>query len=615
MSARRLHRLTVAAASVAALTAAGLTSGSATAAPAPSGPPDGKGKGRMVPVQILSFNDLHGNLEPPAGSGGRVTTDYTADASGNPAPTNVDAGGVEYLSTHLRKAREGQRVSFTVSSGDLVGGSPLLSAAFHDEPTIEAMNLLGLQASAVGNHEFDEGYRELQRLARGGCLPDGGGKDNQNSCPDGSFAGADFDYLAANVKENGTNRPILAPYTVKRVGPVKVGFIGVVLKETPSIVTAAGVKGLTFTDEVAEINAAAKELRRKHGVKAIVALVHQGGMPAQQGWQAPRGATRKVAPTYDYTCAKGGSLTPESPILDIARRADSQVDLVVTGHTHQSYICDVKDPSGNPRLVTSALAFGRLFSDTRAIYDKSRQDFVRSSITASNRIVTRDVAPDPAMTRLIDRYEQHVKPIAARVLGTITADVTRAAGENGESPLGRLIADAQLADPSTVTGGRVPQIAFMNPGGIRADLTRDAAAHGEAAGQVTYEEAFTVQPFNNYLVSMDLTGEQIYRLLAEQVTGANAASPRILAVSKGFTYQLTSTGAAPGSVRLNGEPVELSRTYRVVVNSFLSDGGDNFPTLAAGTGRYFGGLDIDAFAAYLQANSPYAPGGEPRITR
>lgn len=236
MSARRLHRLTLAATSVAALGVAGPTSGSASAAPAPTGPPEGKQHdGRTVPVQILSFNDLHGNLEPPTGSAGRVTTDYVPDATGNPTEKIVDAGGVAYLSTHLRRARTDQRVSFTVSSGDLVGGSPLLSAAFHDEPTIEAMNLLGLQASAVGNHEFDEGYRELQRLARGGCLPDGVGKNNQNSCPDGSFAGATFDYLAANVKENGANRPILAPYTIERVGPVKVGFIGVVLKQTPSI--------------------------------------------------------------------------------------------------------------------------------------------------------------------------------------------------------------------------------------------------------------------------------------------------------------------------------------------------------------------------------------------
>lgn len=589
----------------------------ATQAHHPQRPRKPKRDRHLVPVQLLSFNDFHGNLEPPAGSSGRNVTGHSIDPkTGLPKDDTTDAGGVAYLATHLKQARRGHPNSLTVAAGDMVGASPLLSAAFHDEPSIEALNTLGLDATAVGNHEFDEGYKELQRMADGGCIADGAGANNQNSCADHTFEGADFDYLAANVKYAGTNQTILPSYTIKNVHGARIGFIGMTLKDTPSIVTASGVAGLEFSDEVATANALVPVLKRK-GVNAVVVLIHQGGSPSKEKWTDPAtGKSYDVNPSYDYTCGKGGTLAADSPILPIAAHLDPAIDLIVSGHTHQPYVCDVKDPKKHDRLVTSASSFGRLFTETNLTYDRRTRDIVRASVTGSNLQVTRDVTPDPDELSLIALYKELVTPIASKVVGQVSTDVTRTPNAAGETPLGDLIADAQLADDSVVTGGQTPVIAFMNPGGIRADLTYASSPYGEAPGAITYDEAFTVQPFNNYLVSMTLTGAQITSLLKEQVTGVNAGTGnKILQVSRGFSYRLGADGPVAGSVQLNGTPLSDTASYRIVTNNFLSDGGDGFTTFRSGTGKYFGGLDIDAFSDYLTTASPYTPGALTRITR
>lgn len=629
MSRTRLRRLTgVFALTLVAGTGLVATGGASQATPPAHGPGKGHGPGHhgghgsTVDVQVLSFNDFHGNLEAPAGSSGRVVTGHQlSPTTGLPVDVTTDAGGVEYLATHLRQAREGHRNTVTVAAGDIVGASPLLSAAFHDEPTIEAMNKLGLEATAVGNHEFDEGYREIQRLQNGGCLPDGDGANNQNSCAAGTFKGANFQYLAANVKYAGTDKTILPPYWVKKMHGVKIGFIGMTLKETPNIVTQAGVAGLDFSDEVQTANALVPELERQ-GVKAIIVLVHQGGTPAVEQWTGPDGKTYGVNASYDYACGKhghgAGTLAPDSAILPIAANLSPQIDMVISGHTHQPYVCNVPDPAGHDRLVTSASSFGRLFTETDLTYDRRTKDIVRSSVKGTNMVVTRDVRKAPDLTRLIGTYQALVAPIANRVLGQITTDVTKSQDPAGESALGDLIADAQLADPSVVTGGQAPVVAFMNPGGIRADLTYPSSK-AEGDGVVTYEEAFTVQPFNNYLVSMDLTGADIYALLQQQWSGVNTStSPKVLQVSKGFHYAWTVSGGqrqvVDGSVSIDGVPVDKAQTYRIVTNNFLAGGGDGFPAFTNGAGVYFGGLDIDGFANYLETVSPYTPDPLDRIT-
>ncbi|EHN72517.1 secreted 5'-nucleotidase [Streptomyces coelicoflavus ZG0656] len=596
---RRTSRLLVAAATV--VTAGALAAAALPASASPGGDTrghgdhgkgHGHGHGRYQDVQLLSFNDLHGNLEPPAGSSGRVT-----EVQPDGTTRTVDAGGIEYLATHLREARKGNRYSITAAGGDMVGASPLLSGLFHDEPTVEALNRLDLDVTSVGNHEFDEGARELARLQNGGCHP------TEGCYSDKEFKGADYPYLAANVLDEKTGKPILKPYWVWKQRGVKVGFIGVTLEGTPDIVSAEGVKGLEFKDEVETINKYAKELQRQ-GVKSIVALIHEGGFPASS--------------SYNYDCDSPGAGDGVSgPIVDIAKNITPQVDALVTGHTHNAYVCTIPDPAGNPRTVTSASSFGRLYTDTTLTYDRATGDIARTSVKSANHVVTRDVPKAPDMTRLIDRWSTLAAPIGNRPIGYVSADIDR---DGTESPLGDLIADAQFAygraqDPET-------DLALMNPGGIRAPLTYTASG-AEGDGVVTYAEGFTVQPFANTVNLKDYTGAQLIQVLKEQVSGPNEAAPKILQVSSGLTYtlDLTKSGAdrvVTDSVRLNGAPVDPAATYRVASNSFLAGGGDGFTTLGEGTNELVGADDLAAFAQYLTANSsataPITPPAADRIT-
>ncbi|EST39338.1 hypothetical protein N566_02490 [Streptomycetaceae bacterium MP113-05] len=600
----RPRRRRLAATGAAFAVAAGLL---ATAIPA-SASPDGHGHGhggghghghhhgRTVDVQLLSFNDFHGNLEPPQGSSGQVT-----ELQPDGTTKDVPAGGVEYLASSLRDARKGERYSVTAAAGDLVGASPLLSGLFHDEPTMEAMNRLDLDVTSVGNHEFDEGIAELTRLQDGGCHPvDGCYTDGRR------FRGADFPYLAANVTDEDTGRPVLEPYTIWKHRGVRIGFIGVTLEGTPDIVSAEGVKGLKFHDEVETIDTYAKKLKRR-GVNAVVALVHEGGAPASDA--------------YNYDCDSPGPGDGISgPIAEIAKNTSPMVDALVTGHTHEAYACTIPDPSGAPRTVTSAASYGKLFTDTTLTYDRRTRDIVRTRVDAANHVVSREQPKARDMTRLIGRWNELAAPVANRPIGWIGEDIPGRGADTLESPLGDLIADAQLshaqgADPEA-------DLALMNSGGIRSDLVH-AASGSEGDGVVTYAEGFTVQPFANTVNMVDLTGEQLLAVLREQVSGANAESPKVLQVSEGFTYTLdmTRSGAdrvVADSVQLNGEGLDPGATYRVAVNNFLAGGGDGFPTLAEGTDPYVGGNDLDVLVDYMTANSseqdPFEAPSADRIT-
>ncbi len=588
---RRTRALLVAAAGIATVGAF------AVALPASAGEtssykPGGHKPTRYQDVQLLSFNDLHGNLEPP-GSSGRVT-----ELQPDGTTKTIDAGGVEYLATHLREARKENPYSITAAGGDMVGASPLISGLFHDEPTIEALNGLELDVTAVGNHEFDEGAKELARMQNGGCHPvDGCYVEGEK------FSGADFPYLAANVLNDKTNKPILKPYWVWKKNGVKIGFIGVTLEDTPGVVSAEGVKGLKFKDEVETINKYAKELERQ-GVRSVVALIHEGGLPASTA--------------YNYDCdAAGGGSGLSGPIVDIAKNITPKVDALVTGHTHAAYACTIPDPSGKPRTVTSAAAFGRLYTDTTLTYDRWTGDIARTAVSSANHVVTRTVAKAADMTALISRWNTLAAPIGNRAVGYISADIP---STGTESPMGDLIADAQLAygkklDPET-------DLALMNSGGVRGGLTF-AAKGTEGDGVVTYAEGFTVQPFSNTVNLQNFTGAQLISVLQEQVSGSNTAAPKILQPSTGLTYTLdmTKTGAdriVVSSVLLNGAAIDPAATYRVATNSFLAGGGDGYPTLGLGTNDLVGGDDLAALADYLTANStattPIAPPAANRIT-
>ncbi|MFC6285336.1 bifunctional metallophosphatase/5'-nucleotidase [Nocardioides sp. GCM10027113] len=563
-----------------------------------------------VKLDLLALNDFHGNLEviPSTSSSGRIN--------------NTPAGGVAYLASLLKEERAKSRAAgarpITVAAGDLIGASPLLSAAFHDEPTIEAMNKIGLQVASVGNHEFDEGWRELRRMQRGGCLDDGDGANGQDSCPGGKdFHGAEFQYLGANVKwedASARKRDTVFPATkIMKVRGIKVGFIGMTLEGTDKIVSQSGIEGIDFTDEVETANALVPELR-KRGVRSIFVLLHEGVSPTDSS-------------AYNDCTGVSG------PALAIAEQLKPQIDAIVSGHTHQPYNCVIPDPKGQPRLLTSAASFGRMVSKLHFLIDPDTRDVVRPAAFAENMIVENGESEPAAkgLLALIDQYKTLVEPIANEVIGHIAPagtagdSITRTADANGgDSALGNLIADAQKADDTVVTaGGQAPVIALMNPGGIRADLVENGA------GDVTYGAAFSVQPFNNFVVSMDLTGAQIRTILNEQWNGSNEASRKILQVS-GLSYTwdlseavLAGADAIVGDVMVDHDgdastamvPLEDGTTYRVVANNFIADGGDSFAGFKAGTNRLVGGLDIDSLRAYLLANDPVAATPTDRISQ
>jgi 5'-nucleotidase len=531
-------------------------------------PPD------IVEVQILAFNDFHGALLPPSGSSGRVSL---------PAGGTVDAGGAVYLATHIHNLAATNPNTVLVSAGDMIGASPLISALFHDEPTIEMLNLLGMKLSTVGNHEFDEGWQELLRMQQGGCHPVDG-------CLDGDpFYGFDGKFLSANVIKNWNNQTLFPPYKVLTFQGVKVAFIGIAYEATPSIVVPSGVEGLTFLSEIETTNALVRELKAKQ-IKNIVVLIHNGG--SQTG--------------FYNEC-----VNPTGTFFDYVNQLHPEVDVVISAHSHYAYNCLL-----GRTVVTQAMSNGRIVTEIDLTINARSGNIV--DMTANNVVVTRNVPADSSMQALVDKYNNLVLPVAGQVLGSITADITRAGNAAGESALGDVIADAQLFDTAPADrGGAV--MAFMNPGGIRADLVYNNTYYQEAPGEITYGEAFNVQPFYNNLVTMDLTGAHIHTLLEQQWMGGNWSSPKVLQVSNGFAYEWSSSGPEgdrvdPASITLNGVPIDPAVTYRVTVNSFLAGGGDNFTVLTEGTNLLFGGMDIDALASYFAANSPLAPGPQNRIT-
>ena len=519
-----------------------------------------------VELRIIAINDFHGHIATSSDSFGGV-------------------GRADYLAANVAAARANAQNSVFVSAGDLIGASPLISALFHDEPTIEAMNLIGLEINAVGNHEFDEGLAELQRMQHGGPHP-------VDADPDGNpFAGADFQFLAANVIDETTGRVIFPAYAVRDYQGISVAFIGMTLEGTPSIVTRSGVAGLTFRDEAETVNALVRDLQ-EGGIESIVVLLHEGG--SSDGSQ--------------NDCGTG--LT--GPVAEVAARLDDAVDLVIAGHTNDEFVCEI-----DGKWVTMADTRGRLFTVIDAALDPDSGDLMVRSI--ENRPNSQaGVTPVAAVTALIERYEVLAAPRANAVVGAVTADITRQQNDAGESALGNLIADAYLAATSGAdVGGAV--VAFMNPGGIREDILFDASGE-EVDGELTFGEAFAVHPFGNSLITMSMTGSQIDALLESQFDDPEAGTGKVLQVSGGFQYTWDAarpigSKVDPASILIDGAPIDLSESYRVTVNSFLADGGDGFGVLTEGTDRVGGEIDLDALVNYFAGVDAVSATRPDRITR
>jgi 5'-nucleotidase len=524
-----------------------------------------------VALRILAINDLHGYLRPSAG-GIRIV-----DPEDKTRKIMVPAGGVETMATLVKQLRAQAKNSIFVAAGDLIGASPFLSAMFHDEPTIEALSTMGLEVASVGNHEFDEGKNELLRMQNGGCHP----VDHcQGPHP---FPGAKFQYLAASTVEKSTGKPIFPPYEIRTFEGIPVAFIGLTLKGTRDIVSPVGIASLEFKDEADTVNALVPELKAR-GVEAIVVLIHQGGYPSGDYNECPEIA---------------------GPIVDIVKKFDRAVDVVISGHTHQAYVCNI-----DGRLVTSGDKYGTLVTAIDLKLDPATRDVI--SAKADNVIVrTGAYAKDPEQTALLTSYDKVAAPIAARRAGLVEATLSHLPGNAGESPLGDIIADAQLAATQALTNGGAV-MAFTNPGGIRSDIVR------KEDGTVSYGDVFASQPFRNKLVTLTLTGAQIKQMLEQQ--WRDPQLPRILQVSKGFSY--TWDGAKPfgehviaDSMSLNGQRIDPAASYRVTVNNYLSVGGDGFTVLKDGIAPQIGLYDVDALYSYFQANSPIAPTAADRVAR
>jgi 5'-nucleotidase len=524
-----------------------------------------------VDLRILAINDFHGNLRPPSG-GIRI-----ADPADKTKKIVVPAGGAEYMATLVRQLREGRKNTIFVAAGDLIGASPFLSATFHDEPTIEALSMMGLEVASVGNHEFDEGKDELLRKQNGGCHPT---DKCQGPHP---FLGAKFHYLAASTIATDTGKTVFPPYEIRTFDGIPVAFIGLTLKGTPGIISPVSAAGMEFKDEAETVNALVPELKAR-GVEAIVVLIHEGGWPIG-----------------DYNECPGIS----GAIVDIVKKFDRAVDVVVSGHTHQAYVCEI-----DGRLVTSGDKYGTIVTAIDLKLDPATRDVI--SAKADNVIVRIGAyAKNPEQTALLESYDKFAAPLANRAAGSVTAALSHQPNTAGESALGDTIADAQLAATSAdANGGAV--IAFTNPGGIRTDVPK------RENGAVTYGDIFASQPFRNQLVTLTLTGMQIRNALEQQWSEPD--KPRILQVSKGFSY--TWDGAKPvgdrivaGSLMLNGHPIDPATSYRVTVNNFLSVGGDGFTVLKEGIAPQFGVYDVDALYAFFQADSPVSPAALNRIAR
>ena len=543
-----------------------------------------------IAVKIIAFNDFHGNLEPPRqaidapGAGGMMI--------------KVPAGGAAHLASAIAALRAKNPNALVVSAGDMTGASPLVSSYFLDEPTVAAMNLIGLDLNAAGNHEFDRGSVELLRLQNGGCDP-----AVPAQCRVEPFAGAKFAYLAANtMMASGTS--LLPGTAIRTLGSgarsVKIGFIGLTTRTTGILVSPSGIPGISFADEAATANALVPKLRAE-GADAIVVLIHEGG-------DTKGGYDDKGCPGLS------GAIRP---ILDAL---DPAIDLVVSGHTHKAYVCDYgRYDAARPILLTSAGNAGRLITDitlridprTRRVVGKSADNVIvqgegytlgETTVTTTDRYPR--FAADPRVKALVDRYAAEVEKVRVRPAGRLTAIPAFTSGAMRETELGNMIADAQLA--ATRKDGA--QIAFMNPTGVRASLTPDAR------GSVSYGAIYAVQPFGNVLMVRRYTGAQIRAVLEQQFD--KTGGPMRLQVA-GMRYSFDRSRPAGQRIiapTVDGQPLRADASYTVTISNFLAFGGDGFSAFSAGSDVAGGISDLEALEAYLSRGAPVTPPTADRTT-
>ncbi|MCH8621909.1 bifunctional metallophosphatase/5'-nucleotidase [Undibacterium sp. TS12] len=514
-------------------------------------------------ITIFSINDFHGNLQ----SDQPVPYMASKDDAAHPGiKISAPAGGYAFLTSKLNERRQAVGASILVGAGDLIGASPMGTALLKDEPVIEALNRLNLSVTAIGNHEFDNGTADLMRKIKGDCPATG--------CAYAGFSGARFPYLGANVHEQGSDKPWLTPYVIRQVGDVKVGFIGAVTSDVPNLVAGDAVKHLRFEDEATAINRYVPELQ-KQGVAAIVVLIHEGAIY--------KGSEND--PTYRCEGLQG-------PIIEISKKLDKAISLVVSGHSHQGYTCKI-----DGRLVVQGRSYGSFLTESTLTIDRASNQVIKA-VAVNHLIDQKVIKPDQAAQQLVDQVAAQTAGLRQRPVARLSAPLLRGSeGGAFDSALGNIIADAQLHMGQHAGGA---DLSFMNAGGIRSDVP---SGKPQAAVELTYGDLYAAQPFGNNIVRMKLTGAQIMTLLQQQWLGRAVDDPKKLFVSHTMSYSWDPQAAIEQRIRdvkIKGKPLDLNQQYSVVVNSFLADGGDGFVVLKQGQDRELIGRDLEAFESYVR---------------
>lgn len=517
----------------------------------PSGPTE---------LTLLSINDFHGNIQP---SDPTPLLPRLPDATG--AVKAQPAGGAAYLATALAALKAKNPDALVVAGGDLIGASPLISNLLRDEPTLTAMSQLGITASALGNHELDAGLPELLRQTRGECGPSG--------CLWPDYKGPGFPYLGANVLDAATGKPLLPTHVLKQAGRLKVAIAGVATMETPHVIVARAIKGIRFADEVDTLNALVPQLKAE-GAQVLVAVMHEGGV---QGRDAG-------ANDPSYACP-----TLTGRVQDIAKRLDPAYAIIIGGHTHQAYTCKI-----DGRLVVQAGSYGGWITESHLKFDAAGK--VIDAQAVNHPVLQSAYAPNPALAALVAQAAALTDAARNKPVTTLAQGASRYAKEpHGDAALGNLIADSQLAFARKQGPA---DVAFMNPGGIRADLTV------KPGRPTTMSDLLAIQPFGNDIVAVTLTGQQLLDILQRQLPKGNAA-PRMLQPSSTLRYRwrMGADGIAQlVDPRIGGEPIAAARDYRVVINNFLSEGGDAQAGFKHGRDRAVLGTDIDSLVEWLRDN-------------
>jgi 5'-nucleotidase len=517
---------------------------------------------KPIVVNLVAINDFHGHIE---------TEKFSLTKAGDTAAQTFVGGGVELLGANLQAWRKEDPQLLFVGGGDLIGASPGISALFADEPTLDALSMMGMRVSAVGNHEFDQGIKELKRQQNGGC--DSPRADR--ACKfNNTFSGAKFTYIAANVIENASGKPLFPPYFIEQAHGVKIGFIGAVLRDTPMMAASEHVKGLDFMDEAEAINSNIPALKAL-GVKVFVVLIHEGGTTTEAFDEA--------------SCSQ-----LKGPLVDIVKRLDPAIKLIVSGHSHSGFTCKV-----DGRTVTQAQNYGHLLTRIAMTIDASNHEV--KDIKASNVVMAPSNAPVPeALSGLMTKARVGSRAAMSRPIARLAVPVvSRTLNDAGESPIGNLVADAQLA----AVKNQGVQIALMNNKGIRGNLETGSD------NITTYGQNTTVLPFGNTLTLLSFSGAQIRTLLEQQMWLDEEAPDgrNVLQVSEGFTYTWDRSRpigqrVIPESVKLNGIALNDATEYRIAANNFIAGGGDRMPMFTQGKNRVDTSIkDLDVFIDYLKA--------------